>query len=160
MAIETMIETIDELCRIHKQLLAVSEEKTAAIVEGDMDRLQKVLIKERKLIQNLELAEKQRATAAEDYAQAQGLKESTVTAILENLPSGVEQEKLEAATVKLAEQLADLRYKEQGNKELLQQSMQFVQYSLSLMNPSIDKMNYGAKKPKKPGNLSVFDSKA
>lgn len=160
MAIHAIIEAMQDLSAIHQELIAISDEKTNAVIEGDMNALQQTILKERKLVQKLEQAEKKRTDLTSRHAKERGLQDESVTAILEDLENREEQNAFEAAAVELAGLLADLRYKEQSNHELLQQSMQFVQYSLNLMNPSINKMNYGTKKPDKQGHLSVFDSRA
>lgn len=155
-----MITAMEELSAIHDELIALSEQKANVMVENNIPALQQLLVKERKLIQKLDQSEKRRADVTERYAAERGFTDVTVTAILDKLDSEADQQAFEAAAVKLAEKLAELKYKEQTSKALVNQSMQFVQYSLSLLNPSINTMNYGNDKEKKKSNRSVFDSKA
>ncbi|WLV23983.1 flagellar protein FlgN [Aciduricibacillus chroicocephali] len=160
MSLQEMIGTMDELSDVHDELIATSDEKAQTIINNDIPALQQVLIKERKLVQKLQQSEKRRTEATERYATERGLPEVTVTAILDSLDSETDQQKFEKAAVKLTEKLAELKSKEQASRALVEQSMQFIQYSLNLLSPSINTMNYGSGKDKKSGNRSVFDSKA
>lgn len=160
MSLQEVITAMEELSAIHDELIMLSEQKANVIIENNIPALQQLLVSERKLVQKLEQSEKRRTDATERFAAERDLSDVTVTVILDNLDSEDEKQALEAAAVNLAEKLADLKYKEQASKALVEQSMQFVQYSLNLLSPSINHMNYGNDKEKKKSNRSVFDSRA
>ena len=63
-------------------------------------------------------------------------------------------------TIELTKAITQLKQQEQLNQALIQQSMQFVQLSLDILNPTIQTMNYGKNREDAGSKRSVFDSKA
>jgi flagellar biosynthesis/type III secretory pathway chaperone len=162
MSVQAIIEKLDKLTTIHEQLLAVSHEKTAVVKEGNVEKLQSVLIKERKLVQQLDQAEEKRQQEVVLWFSNHGAptEEVTVTNILNHLASEAEKKAIENSVVRLTEVIVKLKQQEQLNMALIQQSMQFVQLSIDLLSPSLKNMNYGKDNDKPAINRSVFDSKA
>lgn len=148
---------------MHKQLLKLSKEKSEAIKLGDMDKLSKLLMKERKQLQAIGQLEEQRQQLVEEVFQTLKIdvEEKTVSELLKHIDDENEKVELEQAVTALVEVIVQLKQTEQLNTELLQQSMQFVQLSLDMLQPSMKNINYNEKST---GNdtvkQSVFDSKA
>src|SRR5699024_4923549 len=149
---------------VHQQILTLSREKTVYIKTGDMDGLSKLLIKERKLVQELTQIEAEREEIVErtfkDFQIDEA--EKTVTVLLEHIEDKQEKSSLEQTVTELLENIIELRQSESLNKELIEQSMQFVQVSLDMLQPSERKINY-QKDDQQEDHLptrSVFDSKA
>jgi flagellar biosynthesis/type III secretory pathway chaperone len=162
-SIDELIQAIDSLSSLHEELLHVSKEKTAVIKEGEVEKLQPILVKERKLIRRLEKAEKERMERADIWAKENNLKEDvTITRMLEEITDNESRDKLEQATIQLTETMTDLKAQEKLNVALIHQSMQFVQLSLDLLSPTLKNMNYSNtnKQNVEPPNRSIFDSKA
>lgn len=149
---------------MHQRLLDISREKTEAIKKADNDALVKLLTKERQLVEEVERKENERIAAVDAFFQAQNIapEEKTVSEILKYITSETAREQFEKATTKLIEVIVQLREVEQLNQGLLQQSMQFVQLTLSMLQPETKTINYGKqhKQQQTKKNLSVFDSKA
>lgn len=163
MSMKSIIEKLDKLTGIHQQLIQLSKGKTDLIKEGHVEKLQGHLVKERKLVQQLEKAENERKKVVDEWFLENGhsLHEATVTNMLEKIQVESEKEALEEHAVQLAEAIVQLKQQEQLNMELIQQSMQFVQLSIDLLSPSLKNINYGNKPDQNPAaNRSVFDSKA
>ncbi|MUK90805.1 flagellar protein FlgN [Ornithinibacillus sp. L9] len=162
MSVELVKELLQNLVRIHEDLLQTSEQKTEVIKEGSVEKLQAVLIKERKHIQVLDKTEEKRKQVVEQWFATKGLsnEDTTITKMLELINDEREQKEVEEVTVALTEIMLKLKQQEQLNMALIQQSMQFVQLSLDLMSPSLKNMNYGNEKEKSTVNRSMFDSKA
>ena len=80
--------------------------------------------------------------------------------MLDRLSNENEKLSLEKVTAKLTECIVKIKQQEQLNEALLKQSMQFVQLSLDMLNPSIKNMNYNQKQSQVMAERSVFDSKA
>lgn len=153
-----------KLVNLHKDLFDISQQKTVIVKEGAIEKLQVLLVKERKSIRTIEQAENERQTAVEEwFTQKQlPLSDAAITNMLGKITDERETEELENITILLTELITKLKQQEQLNQALINQSMQFVQLSLDMMNPSIKNMNYGNKKGSKSESdkLSVFDSKA
>ncbi|WP_249871320.1 flagellar protein FlgN [Oceanobacillus saliphilus] len=162
LSVHLITKSMEELVRIHEDLLTVSKEKTKAVKEGSLDPLQVLLVKERKLIQLSEQTERNRQEAVETWCKANhhSAEGATITNILHKVEDEAEQAHLESNAIKLTELITELKQQEQLNHVLISQSMQFVQLSLDLMSPTLKNMNYGVNKDTETSNRSVFDSKA
>ncbi|WP_255247360.1 flagellar protein FlgN [Paucisalibacillus globulus] len=162
MSVQSIIEKLDNLTKIHHQLIVLSEEKTAVVKKGNVEQLQTILVKERKMVQQLEQAEENRQKEVNAWFANHGntSEDATVTNLLNQLNDDSEKKKIEESAVKLTESIVKLKQQEQLNMALIQQSMQFVQLSIDLMSPSLKNMNYGKDNQPPAVNRSVFDSKA
>src|SRR5699024_12155628 len=91
----------------------------------------------------LEKAEAKRQQAVEQWYMDNQLTSSTltITHMLDVLGSSEERHQLEEATTELTHLLTELKRQEQLNNELIQQSMQFIQMSLDMMQPTIKNVN-------------------
>lgn len=161
MSVATIIQSLQKLIHIHASLVDVSEQKTSIIKEGLIDKLQPILSKERQAVQMLEKAEAKRQQAVEQWYMDNQLTSSTmtITHMLDVLDSSEERHQLEEATTELTHLLTELKRQEQLNNALIQQSMQFIQMSLDMMQPTIKNVNYGDQNNHQ-SKRSVFDSKA
>lgn len=128
-----------------------------------MEQLSKLLMKERKYIQEVGQVEQEREKIVEQVFQNLNInhEEKTVTVILEHIERIDDKQKLEKAVTELLEIIIELRRSEKLNRDLIEQSMQFVQLSLDLLQPSDRNINY-QKETKNQSHIkrSVFDSKA
>ncbi|WP_084063227.1 flagellar protein FlgN [Ornithinibacillus halophilus] len=159
---EAILQNLQKLTKFHQDLLKVSEQKTDAVKDGDTDQLQSLLIQERKYTQVLERTEEKRTELVQNWFKQKGIapEEPTITNMLKALTDDEDKQLLEKQTVELTEAIVKLKQQEELNMALIQQSMQFVQMSLDLMNPTLNTMNYGNKKEQPNRNRGVFDSKA
>jgi len=162
MPIKAINTSLQELTAIHEGLLEISKRKTDIIKEGSTEKIQAILVEERKYIKILEQAEQKRQKEVEKWYTDQQLplEEITITNMLDILTDQQEQKELEKMTIQLTEAITALKQQEQLNQALLQQSMQFVQLSLDMLNPTIQNMNYGKTQNTEGAKRSVFDSKA
>lgn len=147
---------------LHESLLSISEQKTTAIKDGNMENLQPLLVKERKHVQALEQVEANRQTEVGNWFAEidRQTGEQTITAMLALIEDKEEQKALADVTIQLTKAVTELKGQEQLNQSLIQQSLQFVEFSLNMMSPSIKNLNYGNKKETESVERSVFDSKA
>lgn len=151
----------------HKQLLQLSKQKTELIKQSKSEELVKLLVKEKQFIQQIEQIEDEREVIVDKLYKAIGKqpKDKTVTELLTYIDNNEQKQSLEKAVTSLIEQIVLLRESEHLNTSLLQQSMQFVQLTLDMIQPESKNIHYGnhAKNKqvpsKAPTNRSVFDSK-
>lgn len=148
---------------MHEELLQISEDKTEYIKKGDMEQLSKLLIQERKQLQLITQIEADRQQQVEHIFNHLHIdsEDKTVSKLLKYVNTEDEKREIEHHVTALVEIIVKLKQSEQLNNDLLQQSMQFVQFSLDMLQPSMKNMNYNEKSS---GNetvkRSVFDSKA
>lgn len=163
------MQTIERLTEVHEQLLSISKNKTDAIKESDSEALVKLLTKERQLIQKVEQLETLREQLVEQHFKQANVTsdEKTFTVLLATLDDGIEKVRLEKSVANLIQLIVAIRESEQLNNELLQQSMQFLQLSLDMIQPDSQNIHYGshakggneAKRRESTQKRSVFDSK-
>ncbi|SDJ22406.1 flagellar protein FlgN [Salimicrobium halophilum] len=159
--IEPIISDMKRLVKLHKSLLNVSKEKTEALKSNDTTKIQQLGQEERKHIQAIEKVEKSRQNNVAAWYEQEGIRnpEPTISDVLERL-EGEEHQKLNAEYEAMILVLADLKNQERLNAELTQQSLQFINLSLDLLQPSLSNMNYGGEESSDKPKRSVFDSKA
>lgn len=147
-----MTSLLERLFKSHVDLLALGERKTRVLKLGDMKALD-VLLKEEDLqVKKLQLIEKERMTK---FANV------TLGDILEQAEEP-EKEKLLLLQDELVHAYETLRSRNQLNQELLEQSLQYVNVSLSMIQPNNETDIYSKHNVDDYGTngISLFDSKA
>ncbi len=165
MSVQTIVSFLEKLTQLHESLLEISHLKTEKLKDGEIDNLQELIKQEQKHVQAINQVELKRIGAVEAWAKSHQLNpnETTVSMMIESYVEGTEKDKLEKVTLKLAEVLVTLRAQEELNRQLTEQSLQFVRFSIDMIQPSIKNINYGNTKKSatdQSTNRSVFDSKA
>lgn len=162
MAIDLVINYMKQLQQLHESLLSLSKRKTEVLKTNDVAGIQQLLLQEKKHIQAIEKVEKQRERSLMEWASEKDMhsREWTVSDLIE-MVDGEEKGLLQDAYEGLILVLADLKQQEKLNNELTQQSLQFINMSLDLLQPSIQSVNYGGQEASKStAKRSIFDSKA
>ncbi|WP_054787154.1 flagellar export chaperone FlgN [Gracilibacillus dipsosauri] len=163
MSVRKITQQLEKMIQLHESLLHVSKQKTEVLKEGNIEGLQRLLNQEQKHVQAINQMEQKRNEMVEIWANSNQLDQNTsVSTIIEQYAEGEERTALEAVTLRLAELLLDLRRQEDLNKQLTEQSLQFVRLSLDMVQPSLKNLNYGNGKTSQDSlsKRSVFDSKA
>ncbi|MGP4077723.1 flagellar protein FlgN [Halobacillus sp. K22] len=164
MTLKPVIQCMDQLKQLHESLLILSRKKTEALKTNNTTDLQQMLTQERKHVQAINKVEKQRGDAAVSWFEAQGLStyDPTISNMINNL-EGDSQVQLQDIYEEMVLVLSSLKQQEQLNAELTKQSLQFINLSLNMLQPSLESVNYAGRttasnrnKPKR----STFDSKA
>src|SRR5699024_660587 len=129
-----------------------------------MEALVKVLLEEKKVMQIIMQLDDEREKLVELLFRTLHIdesKEKTVTNLLPYIKDDAQKEQLVHFITPLIETITALKANEDLNSQLLEQSMQFIQLSLSMMDPTTQKVSYGEKKKGADReDHSVFDSKA
>lgn len=152
------------MTKLHRSMLALAKNKTDIIKKGDISSLQVLLKDENKHIQVIKKLESNLIHETQSFLQKKGVNEEqlTLSKVIESSTDG-EKEALEKEKVELEQAIEELRTHNQLNQELLEQSLQFVNISLDLLQPDIDSFNYEATdntRSERQPNRSLFDSKA
>ncbi|WP_171005651.1 flagellar protein FlgN [Bacillus sp. E(2018)] len=147
-----MTSLLERLLQSHTDLLTLGERKTVVLKSGDMKSLD-VLLKEEDLqVKKLQQIEKERLVK---FANV------TLGDVLEQVEEP-EKERLLNLQNRLIDIYDALKDRNHLNQELLQQSLQYVNMSLSMMQPQSEPMTYNQtkKNPYRNNATSLFDSKA
>ncbi|QAS53701.1 flagellar protein FlgN [Halobacillus litoralis] len=164
MTIDTIINHMERLKQLHESLHVLSKKKTEALKKNDTAAIQGLMTDERKHVQAIEKIEKQRIKDVDAWSANRNLpSEQPTISDLIGLLEGEEKDQLQQAYDELILVLAELKQQEQLNSELTKQSLQFINLSLDMLQPSLQSMNYGNQNEQNSGQKpkrSVFDSKA
>ncbi|WP_353854439.1 flagellar protein FlgN [Bacillus sp. Bos-x628] len=160
MSVKIIIEELHRLYGLHEQLLKLSKDKTDILKSNEIDALSEILNLEQKYIQAISQLEEKRIEAAVQFLQND--QSPTITACIEKA-EGTDKEELISLFQKLNDIMVELKDANELNKQLIQQSLQFISLTFDLVNPNKDNMNYGqnglgSSKPKQ--HMALFDSKA
>ena len=166
MSIEMIIQTLDNLEKLHKSLLELAYKKTEFIKTGDMDSLDQLLKDEQAHIAAISQLEQQRQTVVTDYLRAKGIAPSdtpTVMEVMEAAESPTDQEQLKLSRNRLLLTVDQLKFQNDLNQKLTYQSLQFVNLTLDMLKPRREEINYSRNETK--GNQvnkekPYFDSQA
>lgn len=155
-----LITTLEKLLELHKDLFESAVQKTEYIKVGDMDSLNQILKKEHALVVEIGKLENERMQVTKDILP--NTENTTVTDCIE-AASGEEKDQLIEVAHSLTAMALDLKERNFLNQQLIYQSLQFVNFSLSLLNPQPESINYGPPTEKRVGDLNlkgIFNSKA
>lgn len=164
MSADKIIQSLENLHLLHKSLYQIAKKKTDIIKSGDIDALRSLINDETKHIQAIRKFETELSRNATTFLEQNGYSKSDfklndcINILIEPAKTKVTQLK-----IALENQIKELKYQNDLNQEMLEQSLQFVNLSLDIILPDIDSFNYD-----RPGqNLqtgqegrSIFDSKA
>lgn len=149
-----MTSLLERLLRSHEDLLSLGERKTCVLKLGDMKALD-ILLKEEDLqVKKLQLLEKERLLKFANVTLYDVLKQA----------ESKERDRLANLQEELVKAYEALKKRNNLNQELLEQSLQYVNMSLSMIQPEIEPVTYKKSKSKSnsytTSSSSLFDSKA
>ena len=138
--ITNLIEILNEQTERHRELLGLSIEEKDAIVENDIDTLQKLVNLKNIVISQNNKLEKKRVSLVRDIAEVLAYKEKeidikTLSEMLEGKP---EQKELIEAGQQLKSVVLELKEINDLNKDLLENALGFVEYSLNALRSTIN----------------------
>ena len=137
-----MASLMEELIRVlgaedekYKDLLELSKKKTPILVEGDIEKLQKITDEEQVIVDEVANLELSRQAAMEDIANVlnkdvKTLKLSYLEEVLGKRPK--EREELTRIHDRLKATISELMVINSQNRELIRQSLDMIDFNLSL----------------------------
>ena len=137
--ISNLIQILNEQTERHSELLGLSIEEKDAIVKNDIETLQKLVNLKNIVISQNNKLERKRIALVADIAEVLALKDKdidikTLSEMLEGKP---EQAELVEAGKKLKDVVVELKEVNDFNKELLENALGFVEYSLNALRSAI-----------------------
>lgn len=163
MTIQKIVEHLEKLNQLNESLLAISKQKTDFVKKSQIDEFNELLMKERKHAQAIDQVEAKRVALTEQWfhEHAPNAEEQTISHLIELTDDEEMKKKLEEIFEKLVMNLALLKQQEQLNRELIEQSLQFINLSLEMYEPQSKNINYNqSNKSEQRQQTSMFDSKA
>jgi flagellar biosynthesis/type III secretory pathway chaperone len=147
-----MTSLLERLLKSHEDLLALGERKTEVLKLGDMKALDALLKEEDLQVKKLQSIEKERMIKFANVTLGDMLEQA----------EDPEKERLLHLQEQLVQAYETLKSRNELNQELLVQSLQYVNMSLSMVQPQTDAPTYSKIKsnPYNTNAASLFDSKA
>ena len=161
MTVQLIMEKMDGLAKAHMDLLKLSKEKTEAIKQSNLKPFAVIVAKEQKLIQLIDGLEEERGELVRTYLGGSEGSEGTLADCLEKA-SSYDRKMLSDSGKRLLGLVEELRGQNELNRQLIQQSLQFINMNMALLLPEEDTYTY--ERPEQAGesrqSRSLFDSKA
>lgn len=157
-SVTRIIECMEQLDQLHIKLLELGEIKKRHIIKNDVNELISVLNQERIVTKEIEEQESHRMDAVYSFLKERGIKSKlslTVTELLRLVFNVEEKHQLKEAQMKLSGRLKAVKYMNDLNKQLIQQALDYTNYTLDLLavhtteqeptyqNPQDKNLHYG-----------------
>lgn len=159
---DNLVSLMSEMVEIYRAILAISQRKKTALVAADVKELSQLTKGEEGLIIKIGELEAAREKTVSDLASVYALKPKELTlAKAKELAGGEVMAKLEALEQQLVAITGELTPLNKTNTELIQQSLNYVNYNLNLLTQSPAGTNYAAKgqNDAAPRSSTVIDAK-
>ncbi|MDO3412085.1 flagellar protein FlgN [Saccharibacillus sp. CPCC 101409] len=136
MALNELLETLEQMEVAHRRMLELGEQKRTAIMQNDVDRLIAIANQESKLVKAIGTLDDRRADEAHAFMQTKGIKSKlnlTITELARLVFDLDEKARLLDVQQRLASALSELKLLNETNQQLIQQSLSFINFSIDVM---------------------------
>lgn len=142
--ISELISSLEEQYTYYSELFDLSSTKKAAIIINDVKVIQDVNAKENTIIGKSQRAERKRITIVKDIASVLNVKESdlTVKTLAELIKDQPERSVLLETAARLRAKADALKEVNEQNKLLIQNSLDYIEFSMNLIRSSNDATPY------------------
>lgn len=148
---DNIIASMTELTAIYRVILELSRKKKQALVAASVEELGSLVKEEESLVLRIGAHEQARRQLILDLAAAYKIAPEAITpAKTKELSDAATAARLQAAEDELASVLRELAPLNKLNSELIQQSLNYVNYNLNLLTQTVADTNYAAKGADKP----------
>jgi hypothetical protein len=158
-SIMSVLKTLEQLVEAHKNLLDIMNEKRTILVEGNIDGLQSILLLESTCVDEILKLEENRMQSVREYLSVKGLVSRNLS--LEELLQIENDESIKNKLHSLAKQLRqcikEISFLNESNQELIQTSLSYVQYTISMHLRKEPSIGYGPNN--KNRYMSLLDAK-
>lgn len=133
MAIESIIDVLEQLEAAHVEMLELGERKKEAVVANKVDILISLINQESKLLKRIELIEQQRFLAVHQFLEGRGIKSKlnlTISELTRLVFDTAEKKRLLQAQTSLTDVLQKVKYLNESNQQLIKQSLSYIDFLL------------------------------
>jgi flagellar biosynthesis/type III secretory pathway chaperone len=148
--VEELIQLLEEETGCYTLLLEMADNKKDVIINGDLPGLQKLTKQEQELAGLLLRLEKKRSTLLDDICLVTNRKpeDMTVSKLIEMLQGQKdEQSRLTNAVEALTTVVIPLKEANQLNQQLIEQSLEFVDFTMNALQSSKEPITSNSYKP-------------
>lgn len=168
MSLQRLCNNLREIIAINQSIYKLAAEKKDVLIRGDIDTLAKIVQQEGELIKAMSKRESERQQCVQDVISVYRVESSDeirLTDLLEHLPSSSEKEELSHLFMELSAQLSDLQTLNELNQQMIENSLEFVNYSIELFTEMPEEQVYQKPVSRETSanpyqRRSIFDTKA
>lgn len=168
MPTQSLIHVLEEILSINQELESLAKEKREVLIAGNIARLAEIVQQETLMIKRLGKLEEQRHATVERFIAQRNLDNAngfTFSDLLIHIDHPFERRRLENLQQELVALLHQLHQLNDINQQLIQHSLDFVNYTIELLAEEPVEQIYQSPKqadrlPYQPQKRSFFDTKA
>ena len=136
---EQLLELMEEQIERHNELLGLSLEEKDAIISNDIETLQKLVNLKNIVISQNNKLEKKRLSLINDISTVMASDKTDIdlTELIEFMKGRPEEENLKDVGRRLRAVVNELKEANDLNKDLLEQALMFVEYSLNALRTTL-----------------------
>lgn len=161
--IHQLLELLNEQAARYEELLGLSREKRDAVVANDLESLQKITHLENLLASQTQKLERKRLAVTKDIALVLNKREHdlSLNVLIEAMDGQPEQEALAETGRRIRTTLAELSDINENNAALIQNALDYVEYSLNIIRSSVSQSPayYTAKGDELGNSAGIFDAR-
>lgn len=142
MSTEHIAADLERLIGLHRELARIAEEKKQVLIQGDMERLTRVLQTESQVYKQASAAEESRQRETASFLAAKGVRQTgksgewTVSDLIKLVFNAEEKRRLMKLQTELLGVIRELQEANELNRQLVEQSLAFVNNTLDFITES------------------------
>lgn len=167
MSLQLLCRNLREIIVTNKHILQLATEKKEILIAGNIDALARIVQQESELIKTMSKLESERQHLVNNIIQQYDMQQDEVrlSDLLAQIPSSTEKEELSQLFIELSVILSEIHSLNELNQQLIENSLEFVNYSIDLFTDPADEQVYQKPIAHDHGSLnyqrrSIFDTKA
>lgn len=136
MSIQALREELEQLIRLHDALLELSEAKTKVLVENNVEELNRIVHKEAGLVRQVTVCESRRMEAIDRFLISKGFRPTpaiTVSEVIRLIFRMEDKQAVADLQRELVRRLDRLKKLNEQNRQLIEQSLGYLNLSLDLV---------------------------
>ncbi|WEG11248.1 flagellar protein FlgN [Pullulanibacillus sp. KACC 23026] len=157
--LKRLLLTLNAMVDAHTRVLELAQEKRALLIQGPIQDLQDLIVKENNCVVDIQNLEQERQLLVQEYMEQNRL--SSLTYTLEDLLKHLKQQNVKDTFVTLAKQLRhlikEITHLNESNQQLLQTSLSYIHYSIGILARREPAITYGPQSTN--GYSSLLDAK-
>lgn len=168
MSLQALCRNLSEIIETNRQIYKLASQKKEVLIVGNIDALAKIVQQESELIKTMSLLEAGRQQLVNDVIQQYNVSQTETVRLadlLAHIPDSPDKEQLNQLYSDLNTLLSEVQSMNELNQQLIQNSLEFVNYSIELYTEVPEEQIYhkpvaqdtGAAHPQR---RSIFDTKA
>ncbi len=167
MSLQLLCRNLREIIGTNQQIYQLATEKKDILIVGNIDALARVVQQEGELIKRMGKLEAERQQLVNHIIQQYDIRQNEVrlSDLLAQVPNSPDKEELSQLFVELSALLSEVHSLNELNQQLIENSLDFVNYSIELFTDTEDEQIYQKPIAQDTSSTnyqrrSIFDTKA